>query len=137
MKLLDPTMLEFLFAELLNSLKLSLDAAYKDREESVLDDRQQYNASLRIARAEVERVLNVIGPQHEDNMREKHRAIMRRIKHYSAELKSYSSDIKTHTSDTIKFVKGYVRFLTDAHILLTEDTSNDKRQSVLTSAGCG
>lgn len=126
---------ELTMAGMIDSLMQSMDAAYKDRDQTTLSMNETCNASYIITRTEIHHVKKYLDNCNQACLRQKHKAVHRRIALFHSFLEQFPSVITGDPMALESFVKEWVQFMNDAHLLLKEQTPKRERMKILEAAG--
>lgn len=125
---------ELTFAGMLDSLSQSMDAAHLERDKSDLSVSEQFNASYIITRVEISHVKAFLDNCNQACLRQKHRALHERIGLFYSFLQQFPQVITDDEVALTSFARRWVRFMNDAHLMLSETTSKRERNRILEEA---
>ncbi len=125
---------ELTFAGMLDSLAQSMDAAYLDNDQTNLTMQETCGASYLITRTEVHHVKKYFDNVNQSCLRQKHRAVYERIRLFDKFLEQFPQVISNDDVALESFVREWVRFMNDAHLLLKEQTPKRERTKILEEA---
>ena len=126
--------LELTLAGMLDSLSQSMDAAYRDKDQLDLTMQQNCNASYLITRTEIHHVKKYLANCNHSCFRQKHKAVYERIVLFDKFLEQFPQVIVDDDAALERFVREWVQFMNDAHLLLAENTKKRQRVEILEKA---
>ena len=125
---------ELRLMEFMQSIALSMDACYLDKDTTALTRDQNYNASFLITRIEVERLCKEFDVINHANLRKKQKSFYSYFQPINLWVSGFPSTLENDPDGMYKFFSGLVRIIEDAHFILNEDTNQKKRDAIIQNA---
>jgi hypothetical protein len=125
---------ELRLMEFIQSIALSMDACYKDREETQLTTEQNYNATYLVTRLEVEKLCKEFAVINHRCLRKKQKSFYRYFQPVRAWVTGFPDSIEDNPEEMLRFFKGLVQLVEEAHTILNEETNQKLREQLIENA---
>ena len=125
---------ELRLMEFMQSIAMSMDACHVDKERVELTQDQNYNATYIVTRLEVERLVKEFDLINHRNLRKKQATFYRYFQPVNEWMQSFADTLEADQKEMRRFFVGLIRLIEDAHNILHEETSQKKRDRIISSA---
>jgi|TARA_R110000751_G_scaffold230133_1_gene331653 hypothetical protein len=120
--------------EFMQSLTLSMDACYLDRDKSDMTPEQNYNATYLLTRLEVAQLVKEFKAIDKRTLRKKQRSFYQYFEPVNKWLEGFPNTLEGEEEELVHFFEGLVKLVSDAHRILHEDTNQQKREWIIKGA---
>ena len=125
---------EFRLMDFMQSIALSMDACYKDRDETNLTPEQNYNATYLVTVMEVTKLCKEFKLINQRCLRKKQKSFYRYFEPVQVWISGFPESIEDSPEETLRFFKGLVKIVEDAHTILNEETNQKLRDQIIQNA---
>ena len=125
---------ELRLMEFVQSIALSMDACYKDREETQLTPKQNFNATYLVTRLEVEKLCKEFSIINHSGLRKKQKSFYRYFEPVRVWVSGFPPSIEDDPEAMVKFFSGLVQLIEEAHTILSEETNQKLREQLIENA---
>jgi len=120
--------------DFMQSIALSMDACYKDRDETNLTPEQNYNATYLVTVMEVTKLCKEFKLINQRCLRKKQKSFYRYFEPVQVWISGFPESIEDSPEETLRFFKGLVKIVEDAHTILNEETNQKLRDQIIQNA---
>ena len=125
---------ELRLMEFIQSIALSMDACYKDRDNTSLTPEQNYNATYLVTRIEVDRLCKEFSVINHRCLRKKQKSFYRYFEPVKVWISGFPDSLESEPQEMIRFFKGLVDMIEEAHVILKEETNQKLRDQLTENA---
>lgn len=125
---------EFRLMEFMQSIALSMDACYKDKDQTSLTPEQNYNATYLVTRMEVDRLCKEFKVINHRCLRKKQKSFYRYFEPINVWISGFPDSIEDNPDEILRFFKGLIDMIEDAHVILQEETNQKMRNQLIENA---
>ena len=125
---------EFRLMDFMQSIALSMDACYKDRDETNLTPEQNYNATYLVTVMEVTKLCKEFKLINQRCLRKKQKSFYKYFEPVQVWISGFPESIEDSPEETLRFFKGLVKIVEDAHTILNEETNQKLRDQIIQNA---
>tara|TARA_R100000353_G_scaffold135550_1_gene96193 strand:- start:728 stop:1096 length:369 start_codon:yes stop_codon:yes gene_type:complete len=111
-----------------------MDACYKDRDETNLTPEQNYNATYLVTVMEVTKLCKEFKLINQRCLRKKQKSFYRYFEPVQVWISGFPESIEDSPEETLRFFKGLVKIVEDAHTILNEETNQKLRDQIIQNA---
>ncbi len=120
--------------DFMQSIALSMDACYKDRDETNLTPEQNYNATYLVTVMEVTKLCKEFKLINQRCLRKKQKSFYRYFEPVQVWISGFPESIEDSPEETLRFFTGLVKIVEDAHTILNEETNQKLRDQIIQNA---
>jgi len=120
--------------DFMQSIALSMDACYKDRDETNLTPEQNYNATYLVTVMEVTKLCKEFKLINQRCLRKKQKSFYRYFEPVQVWISGFPESIEDSPDETLRFFTGLVKIVEDAHTILNEETNQKLRDQIIQNA---
>lgn len=125
---------EFRLMDFMQSIALSMDACYKDRDETNLTPEQNYNATYLVTVMEVTKLCKEFKLINQRCLRKKQKSFYKYFEPVQVWISGFPESIEDSPEETLRFFTGLVKIVEDAHTILNEETNQKLRDQIIQNA---
>ena len=125
---------EFRLMDFMQSIALSMDACYKDRDETNLTPEQNYNATYLVTVMEVTKLCKEFKLINQRCLRKKQKSFYRYFEPVQVWISGFPESIEDSPEETLRFFTGLVKIVEEAHTILNEETNQKLRDQIIQNA---
>lgn len=125
---------EFRLMDFMQSIALSMDACYKDRDETNLTPEQNFNATYLVTVMEVTKLCKEFKLINQRCLRKKQKSFYRYFEPVQVWISGFPESIEDSPEETLRFFTGLVKIVEDAHTILNEETNQKLRDQIIQNA---
>lgn len=120
--------------EFMQSIALSMDACYKDRDDTKLTLQQNYNATYLITRVEVDSLCKEFSLINHRCLRKKQKSFYKYFEPVKVWISGFPDTLEDKPEELLRFFKGLISMIEDAHKILSEETNQKVRDRLIEDA---
>lgn len=120
--------------DFMQSIALSMDACYKDRDETNLTPEQNYNATYLVTVMEVTKLCKEFKLINQRCLRKKQKSFYKYFEPVQVWISGFPESIEDSPEETLRFFTGLVKIVEDAHTILNEETNQKLRDQIIQNA---
>lgn len=120
--------------DFMQSIALSMDACYKDRDETNLTPEQNYNATYLVTVMEVTKLCKEFKLINQRCLRKKQKSFYRYFEPVQVWISGFPESIEDSPEETLRFFTGLVKIVEEAHTILNEETNQKLRDQIIQNA---
>ena len=125
---------EFRLMEFMQSIALSMDACYKDKDQINLTPEQNYNATYLVTRMEVDKLCKEFKVINHRCLRKKQKSFYKYFEPINSWISEFPDSIEDNPNEILRFFKGLVDMIEEAHVILQEETNQKMRNQLIENA---
>ena len=120
--------------DFMQSIALSMDACYKDRDETNLTPEQNYNATYLVTVMEVTKLCKEFKLINQRCLRKKQKSFYKYFEPVQVWISGFPESIEDSPEETLRFFTGLVKIVEEAHTILNEETNQKLRDQIIQNA---
>lgn len=120
--------------DFMQSIALSMDACYKDRDETNLTPEQNFNATYLVTVMEVTKLCKEFKLINQRCLRKKQKSFYKYFEPVQVWISGFPESIEDSPEETLRFFTGLVKIVEDAHTILNEETNQKLRDQIIQNA---
>ena len=125
---------EFRLMEFMQSIALSMDACYKDKDQINLTPEQNYNATYLVTRMEVDKLCKEFKVINHRCLRKKQKSFYKYFEPINSWISGFPDSIENNPNEILRFFKGLIDMIEEAHVILQEETNQKMRNQLIENA---
>ena len=125
---------EFRLMEFMQAIALSMDACYKDKDQINLTPEQNYNATYLVTRMEVDKLCKEFKVINHRCLRKKQKSFYKYFEPINSWISEFPDSIEDNPNEILRFFKGLVDMIEEAHVILQEETNQKMRNQLIENA---
>jgi len=125
---------ELRLMDFMQSIALSMDACYKDKDQTSLTPEQNYNATYLVTVMEVSKLCKEFKLINHRCLRKKQKTFYKFFEPVNVWISGFPESIEQNPQEAIRFFQGLVQIVESAHTILQEDTNQKVRNKLVEDA---